>query len=48
MMAILVQSSLKKVVTGKKPRNLNKIEWEELDGEDLIRLVEKVRNSLCD
>ncbi|MFQ6662073.1 hypothetical protein Gotur_030010 [Gossypium turneri] len=31
MMAILVQSSLKKVVTGKKPRNLNKIEWEELD-----------------
>ncbi|KAG8472618.1 hypothetical protein CXB51_034307 [Gossypium anomalum] len=30
-MAILVQSGLKKVVTGKKPENLNKIEWEELD-----------------
>ncbi|KAG8478329.1 hypothetical protein CXB51_028050 [Gossypium anomalum] len=31
MMVILVQSGLKKVVTGKKPENLNKIEWEELD-----------------
>ncbi|MFQ6637723.1 hypothetical protein Gotur_014181 [Gossypium turneri] len=31
MMAILVQSGLKKVVTRKKPENLNKIEWEELD-----------------
>ncbi|KAG8488058.1 hypothetical protein CXB51_018348 [Gossypium anomalum] len=31
MMAILVQSGLKKVVTGKKPENINKIEWEELD-----------------
>ncbi|KAG8491520.1 hypothetical protein CXB51_014863 [Gossypium anomalum] len=31
MMAILVQSGLKKVITGKKPKNLNKIEWEELD-----------------
>ncbi|MFQ6664994.1 hypothetical protein Gotur_031899 [Gossypium turneri] len=31
MMAILVQSSLKKVVIGKKPENLNKTEWEELD-----------------
>ncbi|KAG8499172.1 hypothetical protein CXB51_005605 [Gossypium anomalum] len=31
MMAILVQSGLKKVVTGKKPENLNKTEWEELD-----------------
>ncbi|KAG8489926.1 hypothetical protein CXB51_015938 [Gossypium anomalum] len=30
-MAILVQSGLKKVVTGKKPKNLNKTEWEELD-----------------
>ncbi|MFQ6624609.1 hypothetical protein Gotur_003964 [Gossypium turneri] len=48
MMAILVQSGLKKVVTGKKPENLNKTEWEELDGEDVIRLMEKVRNSLCD
>ncbi|KAG8478932.1 hypothetical protein CXB51_028947 [Gossypium anomalum] len=31
MMAILVQLGLKKVVTGKKPENLNKIEWEELN-----------------
>ena len=31
MMAILVQNGLKKVVTGKKPENLNKTEWEELD-----------------
>ncbi|KAG8498873.1 hypothetical protein CXB51_005276 [Gossypium anomalum] len=31
MMAILVQSGLKKVVIGKKPENLNKTEWEELD-----------------
>ncbi|MFQ6652257.1 hypothetical protein Gotur_024206 [Gossypium turneri] len=31
MMAILVQTGLKKVVIGKKPKNLNQIEWEELD-----------------
>ncbi|KAK5823996.1 hypothetical protein PVK06_018759 [Gossypium arboreum] len=31
MMTILAQSGLKKVVTGKKPENLNKTEWEELD-----------------
>ncbi|MBA0760164.1 hypothetical protein Gotri_022927 [Gossypium trilobum] len=31
MMAILVQTSLKKVVIGKKPENLNQIEWEDLD-----------------
>ncbi|KAH1032203.1 hypothetical protein J1N35_044377 [Gossypium stocksii] len=31
MMTILVQTSLKKVVTRKKPKNLNQIEWEELD-----------------
>ncbi|MFQ6651713.1 hypothetical protein Gotur_023923 [Gossypium turneri] len=31
MMAILVQTGLKKVVTGKKPKNLNQIEREELD-----------------
>ncbi|KAG8478575.1 hypothetical protein CXB51_028347 [Gossypium anomalum] len=31
MMAILVQSGLKNVVIGKKPENLNKTEWEELD-----------------
>ncbi|MFQ6652428.1 hypothetical protein Gotur_024300 [Gossypium turneri] len=61
MMAILVQSGLKKVVTEKKPENLNKTEWVcnpvvpreygiagGIDGEDLICLVEKVRNSFCD
>ncbi|KAG8493142.1 hypothetical protein CXB51_010505 [Gossypium anomalum] len=31
IMTILVQSDLKKVVTGKKPENLNRTEWEELD-----------------
>ncbi|KAK5772198.1 hypothetical protein PVK06_048475 [Gossypium arboreum] len=31
MMAIIVQSGLKKVIIGKKPENLNKTEWEELD-----------------
>ncbi|MFQ6648285.1 hypothetical protein Gotur_021763 [Gossypium turneri] len=31
MMEILVQTDLKKVVIGKKPENLNQIEWEELD-----------------
>ncbi|KAG8485820.1 hypothetical protein CXB51_019217 [Gossypium anomalum] len=31
VMAVLVQSGLKKVVTGKKPENQNKTEWEELD-----------------
>ncbi|MFQ6635016.1 hypothetical protein Gotur_010607 [Gossypium turneri] len=31
MMAILVQTGLKKVVTGLKPENLNQIEWEEHD-----------------
>ncbi|KAG8498078.1 hypothetical protein CXB51_007410 [Gossypium anomalum] len=38
MMAILVQSGLKKVVTGKKPENLNKIEWEELDEKALAAI----------
>ena len=31
IMAILVQNGLKKVVTGKKPENLNQTEWEDLD-----------------
>ncbi|MFQ6660850.1 hypothetical protein Gotur_029216 [Gossypium turneri] len=31
MMTILVQTGLKKVVTRKKPENLNQTEWEELD-----------------
>ncbi|MFQ6624537.1 hypothetical protein Gotur_004459 [Gossypium turneri] len=35
MMTILIQSGLKKVVTGKKPENLNKTEWEELDEKTL-------------
>ncbi|KAG8480916.1 hypothetical protein CXB51_025719 [Gossypium anomalum] len=35
MMAILVQSGLTKVVTGKKHENLNKTEWEELDEKSL-------------
>ncbi|MBA0809105.1 hypothetical protein Gohar_024781, partial [Gossypium harknessii] len=30
-MAILVQTGLKNVVTGKKPKSLNQIEWEALD-----------------
>ncbi|KAK5831022.1 hypothetical protein PVK06_014817 [Gossypium arboreum] len=37
MMAILVQSGLKKVI-GKKPENLNKIEWEELDEKTLFAI----------
>ncbi|MBA0849465.1 hypothetical protein Goshw_016375 [Gossypium schwendimanii] len=31
MMAILVQTGLKKVVTGKKPKNLSQTKWEELN-----------------
>ncbi|MFQ6634930.1 hypothetical protein Gotur_010252 [Gossypium turneri] len=31
MMTILVQTGLKKVVTGKEPENLNQTEWEELE-----------------
>ncbi|MFQ6661167.1 hypothetical protein Gotur_029413 [Gossypium turneri] len=38
MMAILVQSGLKKVVTRKKPENLNKIEWEKLDEKALFSI----------
>ncbi|MBA0636504.1 hypothetical protein Godav_029695, partial [Gossypium davidsonii] len=34
-MVILVQTSLKKVVIGKKPKNLNQTEWEELDEKSL-------------
>ncbi|MBA0633545.1 hypothetical protein Godav_029883 [Gossypium davidsonii] len=45
MMAILVQNGLKKVVTGKKSREYSIAGG--IDGEDLICLVEKVRNSLC-
>ncbi|MBA0619674.1 hypothetical protein Godav_005489 [Gossypium davidsonii] len=46
MMAILVQTDLKKVVTKKNPREYSIAGG--IDGEDLIRLVEKVKNSLCD
>ncbi|MBA0775538.1 hypothetical protein Gotri_010678 [Gossypium trilobum] len=35
MMTILVQTDLKKVVTRKKPENLNQTEWEELDEKTL-------------
>ncbi|MBA0624859.1 hypothetical protein Godav_010141 [Gossypium davidsonii] len=46
MMAIIVQTGLKKVVTGKKPREYGIAGG--INGEDLIHLVEKVKNSLCD
>ncbi|MFQ6640632.1 hypothetical protein Gotur_016812 [Gossypium turneri] len=35
MTAILVQTGLKKIVTWKKLKNLNKKEWEELDEKTL-------------
>ncbi|MFQ6648440.1 hypothetical protein Gotur_021226 [Gossypium turneri] len=38
MMAILVQIGLKKVITGKKPENLNQTEWEELDEKALYHI----------
>ncbi|KAG8485099.1 hypothetical protein CXB51_021018 [Gossypium anomalum] len=38
MMAIIVQTSLKKVVTEKKPENLNQTEWEELDEKELYAI----------
>ncbi|MBA0834215.1 hypothetical protein Goarm_006588, partial [Gossypium armourianum] len=43
MMAILVQTDLKKVVTEKKLENLDKTEWEELDEV----LMEKTSSVLC-
>ncbi|KAG8474173.1 hypothetical protein CXB51_033532 [Gossypium anomalum] len=46
MMAILVQSSLKKVVTGKKPENLNKIECEELDEKALSAIQLCLANTI--
>ncbi|MBA0712348.1 hypothetical protein Golax_011455 [Gossypium laxum] len=36
MMAIVVQTGLKKVVIGKKSENLNQTEWEELDKKGLV------------
>ncbi|MFQ6660851.1 hypothetical protein Gotur_029216 [Gossypium turneri] len=38
MMTILVQTGLKKVVTRKKPENLNQTEWEELDEKALYHI----------
>ncbi|MFQ6625105.1 hypothetical protein Gotur_003810 [Gossypium turneri] len=38
MMKIQVQFGLKKVVTGKKSKNLNKTEWEELDEKALYQI----------
>ncbi|MFQ6634313.1 hypothetical protein Gotur_010703, partial [Gossypium turneri] len=46
MMAILVQSGLKKVVTGKKPENLNKTEWEELDENALSAIQLRLMNTV--
>ncbi|KAG8472907.1 hypothetical protein CXB51_034792 [Gossypium anomalum] len=46
MMAILVQSGLKKVVTGKKPENLNKTEWEELDKKALSAIQSRLVNTV--
>ncbi|MBA0679665.1 hypothetical protein Goari_011422 [Gossypium aridum] len=37
MKTILVQTDLKKVVTGKKPENLNQLEWEEIDENVLFK-----------
>ncbi|MFQ6669993.1 hypothetical protein Gotur_035041 [Gossypium turneri] len=37
MMAILVQTGLKMVVTRKKPKNLNQTEWEELDEKSCLQ-----------
>ncbi|MBA0839644.1 hypothetical protein Goarm_005350 [Gossypium armourianum] len=42
MMAILILTGLKKVVTGKKPKNLNQTKWEELDEV----LIEKTSSAL--
>ncbi|MBA0700715.1 hypothetical protein Goari_022310 [Gossypium aridum] len=39
MMAILVQTALKKAVTEKKPENLNQIEWEKLDEKILLETL---------
>ncbi|MBA0637179.1 hypothetical protein Godav_030006 [Gossypium davidsonii] len=47
MMSILVQTGLKNIVTEKKHENEYGIAGG-IDGEDLIHLVENVRNSLCD
>ncbi|MFQ6637293.1 hypothetical protein Gotur_013603 [Gossypium turneri] len=38
IMAILVQICLKKVVTGKKPENLNQTEWEEFNEKALFAI----------
>ncbi|MBA0620288.1 hypothetical protein Godav_006038 [Gossypium davidsonii] len=46
MMAILVQIGLKKIVTGKSLKIYGIVGG--IDGKYLIRIVEKVRNSLCD
>ncbi|MFQ6649692.1 hypothetical protein Gotur_023348 [Gossypium turneri] len=42
MIEILVQSSFKKVVIGKKPKNLNKIEWEVLDEKALDHISQLI------
>ncbi|MFQ6667907.1 hypothetical protein Gotur_033759 [Gossypium turneri] len=42
MMAILVQTRLKKVITGKKPENLNQTEREELDEKALDHISQSI------
>ncbi|MFQ6643825.1 hypothetical protein Gotur_018503 [Gossypium turneri] len=46
MMAILVQTCLKKVATGKKPENLNQTEWEELDKKALSAIQLSLANTV--
>ncbi|MFQ6630815.1 hypothetical protein Gotur_009927 [Gossypium turneri] len=46
MMVILAQSGLKKVVTGKKPENLNKTKWEELDKKALSAIQLCLANTI--
>ncbi|KAH1080246.1 hypothetical protein J1N35_020007 [Gossypium stocksii] len=41
-----VQTDLKKVVTGKKPENLNKTEWEELDEKALSAIQLSLANTV--
>ncbi|MFQ6657163.1 hypothetical protein Gotur_026959 [Gossypium turneri] len=45
-MTILVQTSLKNVVTEKKPENLNQIEWEELDEKALSAIQSCLANMI--
>ncbi|MFQ6647442.1 hypothetical protein Gotur_021616 [Gossypium turneri] len=46
MMTILVQNGLKKVVTRKKPENINQTEWEELDEKALSAIQLCLANTI--